>query len=78
MSGGTYLFPSFIMQLKSVSQNKKDFNDIGMKKKYAGLMEEITPLFGYIWVEFPTQIWTKNSLLDIEDALNKNRNIFTI
>jgi len=41
-------------------------------------MEEITPLFGYIWVEFPMQIWKKNSLLDIEDALNKNRNIFTI
>ncbi len=41
-------------------------------------MEVITLLFGKIWVGFLMQVWTKNSLLDIEQASNKNRNIFTI
>ncbi len=66
------------MELKLASQNKKNFNDVGMKKKYVGFMEEITPLFGNIRVEFLMQVWTKNSLLDIEEGPNKNRNIFTI
>jgi len=47
-------------------------------EKYEWFSEEVTLLFGNIPVKFFVQIWMKNSLLDIEDAQNKNRNIFTI